>query len=177
MSTINHTKFGMFMINILNKISIFLFKHKWLYYILNYTWGFIMTFIGILASFIMRISGHHYVRVAPGMARCYFVTDNMGGLSLGTSTFVSRNMDSYNTWHIQCHEDGHTYQNAILGPFSILLVFIPSVIRYWYRYFKEKKGYLLNAYDSVWFEDSATQIGELHHHYAEHPISTRYGNK
>ena len=39
------TKYGKFMFNLSLKGSRFLMKHMWLYYLLNYTWGIIMTLI------------------------------------------------------------------------------------------------------------------------------------
>ena len=54
------------------------------------------------------------------------------------------------------HEYGHTFQNAILGPFFIFIVAIPSAIRYWYREFSKKTQ---PDYDAIWFEGSATEIG------------------
>ena len=39
------TKYGKFMFNLVLRGSKFLMKHMWLYYVLNYTWGIIMTLI------------------------------------------------------------------------------------------------------------------------------------
>jgi hypothetical protein len=39
-------------------------------------------------------------------------------------------MDEKYLKHCVEHECGHTFQNAIFGPFAIFLVFIPSFIRY-----------------------------------------------
>ena len=46
------------------------------------------------------------------------------------------------------HEFGHSFQNAILGPFMIFLVSIPSAIRYWYQTIRESKGKTNKPYDS-----------------------------
>jgi hypothetical protein len=67
--------------------------------------------------------------------------------------------DAY-TLHTKCHELGHTYQNALWGPFTIFLVAIPSAIRYWYQIIREKQGKPNKPYDSVYFEGSASYIGE-----------------
>ena len=61
---------------------------------------------------------------------------------------------------INSHELGHTFQNAILGPFFIFVIAIPSAVRYWVRIFQQKKGKTLKDYDAIWFEGSATSIGE-----------------
>lgn len=56
------------------------------------------------------------------------------------------------------HEAGHGLQNIIFGPFQIILVSIPSAIRFWYRELKYyRKGKTPPTdYDSVWFEGMAT---------------------
>lgn len=145
------TKIGQIMYNIITKSSIKLSKHKVLYYILSYTWGSLLTLVGLLASLIMitickqpiAFKGIWYFKVRP----------NWGGVSLG-SCFI-RDTTSYDS--INYHELGHTYQNAILGPFFIFLVAIPSAIRYWYREFSKK---MQLPYDAIWFEGSATDIGK-----------------
>ena len=129
-------------------------KRKWLYYLLNCTWGILMTAIGAIALLIMlpfaRPSA--FCRMA-----CINVGKKWGGISLGL-TFI-RDTTSWNV--LSCHEYGHSYQNAIFGPFMLFVVTIPSAIRYWYRYFKyDRKGKIPpTAYDDIWFERSATEIG------------------
>ena len=70
-------------------------------------------------------------------------------------TMFLRDYSSY--FSTNNHELGHTFQNAILGPFFIFIVAIPSAIRYWYRRFSKKTK---PEYDAIWFEGSATSIGE-----------------
>ena len=38
--------------------------------------------------------------------------------------------DTTSSEHVNKHELGHSYQNAILGPFMPFMVAIPSAIRY-----------------------------------------------
>ena len=76
------------------------------------------------------------------------------GLSLGM--FIFGNSATLS------HEHGHSFQNAVFGPFMIFLVGIPSVTRFWYyeavyRWGNYKK---LPDYDSVWFEAMATHSGK-----------------
>ena len=73
--------------------------------------------------------------------------------------------DSSNNTSTNSHEFGHSFQNAILGPLFIFIVAIPSAIRYWVMTFREKKGKSLKAYDLIWFEGSATSIGEYAYSY------------
>lgn len=146
---------------IMMRAARFLMRHMWLYYILNYTWGIVMTLIGWLTMFfcwmllsldVERYGPSHYVSVG----------DNWGGLELGVCFLVANNMGEEWTLHTKRHEMGHSFQNAVLGPFAILLVAIPSACRYWYQIIARKRGKAFPAdwYDSVWFEGSATQAGE-----------------
>ena len=76
------------------------------------------------------------------------------GFSIGPVIVVGNGYTS-----ILSHEYGHTIQNMILGPFAIILVYIPSVLRFWVREKQFKEGYSLPPYDSVWFEGTATKLG------------------
>ena len=64
------------------------------------------------------------------------------------------------TLHTKQHETGHSFQNAIWGPLSIFLIFVPSFIRYWYQESRARKGKDNKPYDAIWFEGSASKIGE-----------------
>lgn len=113
-----------------------------------------MTIIGLLASLVLiigKVNPKRYKGVWYFSLGAYW-----GGVSLGC-TFI-RDTTSNNT--IEPHEYGHTFQNAILGPFFPFLVAIPSFIRYWYQEIRHKKGKTNKPYDGVWFEDSATTIGD-----------------
>ena len=145
------TKLGSFMYNFTIKCGVFLCRHKWLYYILNLTWGVFLTLIGFILSLIMLISIHKPTKYH---GTFYFITraKNWGGLEMGMIFLVSRN----NQEHTVMHELGHTYQNAILGPFMLFSVSIPSAIRYWYRKFKKTT----KDYDCIWFEGGASDLGK-----------------
>jgi len=137
------------------KCSMFLARHRVIYYILNCTWGIILTLIGWFITLALLIVGKKPV---PYHGVYYFpLRESWGGFEMGMM-FIR---DTTSTEHVSQHELGHTFQNAILGPFMIFLVSLPSVFRYWYRYLKfERKG--LNPtteYDDIWFEGSASEIG------------------
>lgn len=196
------TKYGNFMYNLCDKGAKFLEKHRWLYYLFNFTWGIIMTVIGLVIDLVMLICGQvphkfhgtWYFETGPSWIlyvvnffwaillgiswpivllvkkirkrpkpkfKKYLATnpEYWGGLETGMS-FIAQPDSSY---RLRCHELGHTYQNAILGPFFIILVGLPSAIRYWYReflyIFNKKKWSKLPPYDAIWFENSATDIG------------------
>lgn len=145
------TRSGNSLYNISIKDSIFLNNHKWLYYILNLTWGLLMTIIGYIIALIMLIT-FHKPRFYKGVM--YFISRKInGGFSVGMVLVVCNESDA-----LKNHEIGHTYQNAIFGIFMPFIVSIPSMIRYWYIEHQEKKGKEI-YYDGVWFEKSATDIG------------------
>ena len=117
------TKYGKMMSSFCKKSSVILYKHIWLYYLLSFTWGIILTFFGLLISFGLLIFGKRpkkYERIY------YFeVGKNWGGFEMGLMFVANKNASEY----IKSHEYGHTYQNAILGPLYPVLVGIPSAIR------------------------------------------------
>ena len=153
--TSRFTSYGNFMYNFTEKGITFLAKHKWLYYLLNLTWGIFLTFIGwiITLGLLMigkkptKYHGIYYIKIG----------DSWGGFETGLM-FVR---DKTSIEILNAHEYGHTYQNAIFGPFQIFLITIPSIIRYWYRELKyERKGITPKTdYDDIWFERSASNHG------------------
>lgn len=129
-----------------------------LYYFLNFTWGIILTLIGYLLVIILLPFG----RVKKFNYCLYFEFKKKTGwgFSLGTTFFVTNGAST----RMLNHEYGHTVQNSLFGPLQIFLVAIPSVTRFWYWYLKY---HLKNikpkvSYDSVWFEGTATYIGEYY---------------
>lgn len=81
--------------------------------------------------------------------------DYWGGFETGL--MYVRDLKSTN--QIDAHEFGHTFQNCVFGPFVLFVSFIPSMLRYWYQVINSKKGKQNKPYDSMWFEDAATQCG------------------
>lgn len=94
----------------------------------------------------------------------FTVGENWGGLNMGPITLV----DKYAGPRTLNHEFGHSIQNCYLGPLMPFLVAIPSAVRYWYREWLirsgRKKARELPSYDSVWFEGTATSIGNKYAH-------------
>lgn len=152
------TAYGKFMFNTLLKGSLFLMRHPWLYYVLNYTWGILTTFCGWVAYFFMKLILGKKIKDCGKFGPCRYLMfgNNWGGLEMGTNFFVADNMGESWTLHTKQHETGHTFQNAILGPFAIILVFIPSAIRYWYQRLSKKTQ---KPYDAIWFEGEASAAG------------------
>ena len=156
-----HNKVGTFLFNLCAAWTEFLIKHRWLYYLLACTWGFIMTFLGVLITAVLgfgcalncqriQFFPFHWIygiKVGP---------DYWGGFEMGL--MFCRDFKSGDAY-INNHEWGHGFQNALLGVLMPFIVSIPSCIRYWYQEIRERKGKDNKPYDSIWFEDSATQCG------------------
>lgn len=149
------TKLGNNFYNFTNKLALKLSKKMSLFWILSFTWGIIMTLIGLIASLIMLLL---HKKPKKYQTTWYFeICNNWGGLELGIM-FIK---DKRSLGNICSHEYGHTFQNAIYGPFYIF-IFICSSIRYWYRALYKKLTHTSckKLYDSIWFEGSATYIGK-----------------
>ena len=135
----------------------FIARHKWLYYLLNCTWGIFLTLIGLIITLFLLIINkkpkkYHGIY--------YFEIGKFWG---GFETGLMFVRDKTSVMSVSVHEYGHTYQNAIYGPFQIFIITIPSIIRYWYREIKyERKGLQTKTeYDDIWFEKSASEHGLL----------------
>lgn len=104
------------------------------FYLLSFTWGILMTTLGVLVALALLITGHkphlfHYF--------IYFeVGRGWGGFGCGPIFVVSK----YSSLHTKQHEAGHGIQNIIFGPIMPLLISIPSCLRYWLREFSSYDG-------------------------------------
>lgn len=108
--------------------------NKPLYYILNCTWGCIMTLIGAVIALALLCVG----KKPKKHAGCtYFnVGKSWGGVELGCFFLT----DEHDSKHTRNHEFGHSLQNCLWGPLFPFVVCIPSAIRYWLREFKTQKS-------------------------------------
>ena len=88
-----------------------------------------------------------YVGEKGKFMHCHYLTvfDHWGGLEMGINFFTDRQP----SLHTQCHECGHTIQNALYGPFFIFLIGIPSAVRYWYQAIRSRKGLQNKPYDLI----------------------------
>ena len=109
---------------------------KTMFWVLSWTWGFIMTFIGSLVFIALRITGHEAKRNQYGY---YFeIGENWGGAEIGPFAIVNKNPSQ----SILNHEFGHSLQNCYLGPY-MPFISLASAARYWWR------EYLIRV--NVWY--------------------------
>lgn len=132
------------------------------YYLLNFTWGAIMSVIGLVATVFALI----FLKCKAHRNGCTYTVEiggDWGGLELGCFSFVGGyyNSDFEYFEHTRKHEFGHSLQNMILGPIAIFISFIPSIIRYWVFKYRDKKHIKNPPYDAIWFEGTATKYGTI----------------
>ena len=97
------------------------------YWIIQCTWGIIMTTVGAVTASVLLILGYKPKNFGPTI---YFeVGENWGGVELG-GFFICSKDASIAT---KLHECGHSIQNLMFGPLMPFIVSIPSAIRYWLR--------------------------------------------
>lgn len=132
-----------------------------LYWFIQITWGLLATLLGLFVFLYVIIFRKHKIH-KNGYS---FITEfggNWGGLSLGVFSFCGNYSKDNVYWfeHTRAHEYGHSIQNMMFGPLFIFIVAIPSAIRYHYQNYRSKRGLPNKEYDSIWFEGSATRLGE-----------------
>lgn len=126
------------------------------YWLLQITWGSLMTIIGAFAILGALIAGGKVHRNGPTII--VEIGGNWGGLELGAFALCGKYSESSPEWfaHTRKHEFGHSLQNCIFGPLMPFVVVIPSAIRYWYR---NLNNITEPEYDAIWFEGTATKYG------------------
>lgn len=131
---------------------------QFLYTIWLCIWNFIPTTIGAFSWLICRFIGYETKFYKGAIVTIVKNKKFNAGLNLGLFIFISEGAEN-----LLPHEWGHSIQGCILGPLWIFLVGIPSTVRFWYREFIRKYNYdkykILPPYDSIWFEKTATLIG------------------
>ena len=137
------------------------------FYVLSWTWGFLMSFIGALVVIGIKLYGRCIKKPfkLEKHGYCYYITvgKRWGGVNFGMFFLVcetARDATKY-------HEHGHAIQNCFWGLLSPLVITIPSAIRYWYRELRYNRKGLKPAtsYDSVWMEYDATLTGRQYRNY------------
>lgn len=133
----------------------FILKHKNIYYALSFTWGILNSLAGLVCSLVLRVVGIQAERYY--WMYCQKMRAHWGGFSVGIN-FIR---DTTSRDEVSYHEFGHSFQNCLFGPFMILFIAIPSMVRYWHINIRKKLGKPVEYdYDSIWFEKSATDCGK-----------------
>ena len=95
------------------------------FYSLSFTWGFIMSFIGLFvvlgSCLITKTKPKRF-----GLCAYNIIGEHWGGSNWGFG-FISDKRSPKSTY---CHEHGHGLQNIIFGPLMPFVVCIPSAVRY-----------------------------------------------
>jgi hypothetical protein len=129
-------------------------NRKWVYYLLQFTWGLPMNIIGAIVALVLvcfRKRPYWY-----GWNLCFELPVNFG-LDLGIFFIAPINGST----HTKNHEHGHGIQNIYFGPFTIGMVSIPSAARFWVRELMYTFGTKpTKKYDDIWFEGQATKTGD-----------------
>ena len=85
------------------------FLSYFIYWLIQYTWGLLLTLVGAVTALILLITGHKPKLLGPTV---YFeVGENWGGLELGGFFLCCRNASPQTKYH----ECGHGIQNMIWG--------------------------------------------------------------
>ena len=128
-------------------------SNRTIYYFLNFTWGVIMTVIGLLAAASLTCFG----KKAGTFNGCLWfgVGEHWGAVNLGIVIITDKDT-SISTLK---HEYGHSIQNAMYGILFPFIVGAPSFLRCCKRKILMAKGVELGPYDAVWYEGQATALG------------------
>ena len=129
------------------------------FWILSWTWGFPMTFIGSLVFILLQLAG---IKPSKNQYGWFFeIGEHWGGFTMGPFIIVNKNPSQ----NMLDHEFGHSLQNCYIGP-MMPFISIASAVRYWYReiLFWEGIPYEnMPDYDDIWFEGTATYLGKHYH--------------
>ena len=129
------------------------------FYALSFTWGILMTVIGLIVAVVLLALGYKPKRWGGCI---YFVSKrktSWGDVNLGI-VFITDKQDRESNKN---HEFGHAIQNCRYGLLMPFIVCIPSFVRYQYRNWRTNHGMKNEtAYDDIWFEGEATSLGNEH---------------
>lgn len=111
--------------------------------IISWTWGIIATLMG----FVCFIATFSFGKVRWEKGHPFVLIGNYwGAFTLGWFTIMDSQIES----RVFAHETGHTIQNCILGPLSLIVIALPSIIHagIW-SCFNSKKSYY-KFYTEAW---------------------------
>lgn len=95
-----------------------------LYWLIQWTWGFPQSLIGL----IMSLMQGKCKRELYNGALITYHSGNWGGISLGMFIIMNGHRPPIWTKGARVHEYGHTIQSLILGPLYLFIIGIPSFL-------------------------------------------------
>lgn len=127
-----------------------------IYWLIQWTWGFLQTFIGLIMTLAQGKDCKH--ELYHGAVVTYH-KGNWGGISLGMFTIINGNRPPVWTNDARTHEYGHTIQSLILGPFYLFVVGIASTVWCYGKKFREKRLRGEATYYDFFIESHANSLG------------------
>lgn len=124
-----------------------------IYYILQWTWGIIQNVIGLIMRFYVLSKDKNKDSFKFFGAQVTEWTKGHGSMGMGMFIFYGHKGEK-DEKEVLVHEYGHTWQSAILGPFYLLVIGIPSFTWAFFPYFeklRKEKGILyVDFYPEAW---------------------------
>jgi hypothetical protein len=127
--------------------------------LLQFSWGLIQTFIGLIVYIIVKILKKAKEELNYKGAHITVFGNNWGGISLGKFIFICSGYTGIYKANTLAHEWGHTIQSLILGPLYLIAVGIPSSV--WNLCFKKYRKENKIDYYSFFCEKWADIIGNV----------------
>ena len=85
----------------------FICRHKWLYYVLNYTWGALMSLIGIIMTLVLL----PFTKPEKfNLTYCFKIKKSWGGTTIGAMPYISELF----AWPIDTDFSWHTFNDSLL---------------------------------------------------------------
>lgn len=110
-----------------------------------------MTILGAICFGVLKLFGFKHYKY--NHSYVIEIGNTRSGMTMGPFIFITKDPSHY----LLDHEFGHSLQNCYFGP-HMVVISIMSVIRFWYRKIFRKS--VTAAYDDIWFEGTATFLGQ-----------------
>lgn len=127
---------------------------------LLFIWELPQLLLGIIVFMIMK--SRHKIKLIERESHRFFIETPTIGVSLGWIIFWTKegNRFSHLTNDCRMHEFGHALQSVMLGPFYLIVVGIPSILRVLYsKWFYNKYGQSWQNYFNGFPEKWADRLG------------------
>ena len=139
---------------------------KWIYILIQVTWGLLQSLLGAI-MFLMQFCSSHYfyhgaivtewsLKSSVSLGCFIFVTKEPYFYDKLKDTFTKEELSS----RLLVHEYGHTVQSLILGPFYLIVMGIPSTL-WGFLPVAQKKRKQGVSYFSFFTEKWANRLGEM----------------